>query len=132
MKIKTSRTIRIIIIRIAIIMAFVLMVVGFIVVEKTAMKVIKTTANLAVVNDNIKFCNSQKDWEGAKENSAIRQKDFYESQDIVVRTFSKAPYILKLLMFILPPVWPPTSAASICGRSARPPRPSSGIPNAIC
>ena len=97
----TNNTKRKIVIRIAIIIALLMTIVGFITVEKTFVKITCTTVALATVHDNIKLANDQQHWDLAKEQMAIREKDFYESEDTVVRVFSNSPSPVKFVIAII-------------------------------
>ncbi len=91
---------------IAALLAMCLLLVGGIVVERASLTVVKTSAQLFIISDNIQFYNdsyvkTQKMTDEVREQFRLRQENFYESDDFVVRTFSNSFVLVKLLIFVL-------------------------------
>lgn len=90
----------------AIIIAIILVLVGGFGIIKTSVRVLETAYDLSIINGEIENYNrdhtkSDSETAKARELFAERTEKFYESDDSLVRNFSKANILFKAVFVIL-------------------------------
>ncbi len=72
-------------------------IVGSIAIIQSTPKVVKTFAEMAVIHDNIVFAQEHNDHEDDAYWQNIREEKYYNSDDTLVRTFSRSNIVVKLV-----------------------------------
>ena len=90
---------------IIILMTFVALLLGTVEIIRTSNKIVATSAKLIVLNDNAVFYNEQpiktdEMTEAYLENHSLRQ-EIYNSDDMVIRTFSNQNFVVKTAILLL-------------------------------
>lgn len=89
----------------AMIIVFLFSIIGSITIIGLSAKLVWTCAKLAIINDNIQFYNEAERKTDemtmeAEELFEFREKEFYNSEDFLVRTFSNLNPLFKILVIM--------------------------------